>query len=220
MEDRDRQEARRFTLPDDEKERRLQDVRARLHVDGQTAPAERSGGGWLLPALFWTALIGLGTLGASYWLSNSKGDTTLQVVADGSLELRMGRSGHYEVSGAVGAVPIQFLVDTGASVTAIPRHLGERIGMRECAAIGFDLSAANEPGCCRKETFRTANGTAEACVGRVPSLRFGPFEVRNASVAVMPGMGEQALLGMNVLKHFSLVQEGRRLTVSSAVLAR
>ena len=64
MEDRDRQEARRFTLPDDEKERRLQDVRARLHVDGQTAPAERSGGGWLLPALFWTALIGLGTLGA------------------------------------------------------------------------------------------------------------------------------------------------------------
>jgi clan AA aspartic protease (TIGR02281 family) len=129
------------------------------------------------------------------------------VVADGSLELRMGRGGHYgERRGGRRAHPV--LVDTGASVTAIPRHLGERIGIRECAAIGFDLSAANEPGCCRKQTFRTANGTTEGCVGRVPSLRFGPFEVRNASVAVMPGMGEQALLGMNVLKHFNLVQEG------------
>lgn len=220
MDDRDQQETRRFTLPDDEKERRLQEVRARLRVDGQPVPAPRTGGGWLLPALFWTALIGLGTLGASYWLSHSKGDTTLQVVADGSLELRMGRGGHYEVSGAVGAVPIQFLVDTGASVTAIPRQLGERIGIRECAAIGFDLSAGNEPGCCRKQTFHTANGTTEGCVGRVPSLRFGPFEVRNASVAVMPGMGDQALLGMNVLKHFNLVQEGRRLTVSPAMVAR
>ena len=46
------------------------------------------------------------------------------------------------------------------------------------------------------------------------------LEVRNASVAVMPGMGEQALLGMNVLKHFNLAQEGRRLTVSPAVGAR
>lgn len=220
VDDRDQQEARRFTLPDEEKERRLQEVRARLRVDGQAAPVPRTGGGWLLPALFWTALIGLGTLGASYWLSGSKGDTTFQVVADGSLELRMGRGGHYEVSGAVGAVPIQFLVDTGASVTAIPRQLGERIGIRECPAIGFDLSAGSEPGCCRKQTFHTANGTTEACVGRVPSLRFGPFEVRNASVAVMPGMGEQALLGMNVLKHFNLAQEGRRLTVSPAVGAR
>ena len=49
---------------------------------------------------------------------------------------------------------------------------------------------------------------------------FGPFEVRNASVAVMPGIGDQALLGMNVLKHFSLVQEGRRLTVSPAMVLR
>ena len=215
MDDRDQQETRRFTLPDDEKERRLQEVRARLRVDGQPAPAPRTGGGWLLPALFWTALIGLGTLGASYWLSNNKGDTTFQVVADGSLELRMGRGGHYEVSGAVGAVPIQFLVDTGASVTAIPRQLGERIGIRECAAIGFDLSAGNEPGCCRKQTFHTANGTTEGCVARVPAIRFGGFELKNAKVAVMPDIGDTALLGMNVLRHFRLVQQGSRLTVSA-----
>ena len=47
MDDREQQPARRFTLPDAEKERRLQDVRARLHVDGPPPPAER-GGGWLL----------------------------------------------------------------------------------------------------------------------------------------------------------------------------
>jgi aspartyl protease family protein len=64
--------------------------------------------------------------------------------------------------------------------------------------------------------FRTANGTAEGCVARVPSIRFGAFELRNPRVAVMPGMDGQALLGMDVLRHFSLVQEGGRLRISRA----
>ena len=63
------------------------------------------------------------------------------------------------------------------------------------------------------ETFHTASGTTEGCVARVPSIRFGAFELRNPRVAVMPGMDGQALLGMDVLRHFSLVQEGGRLRV-------
>lgn len=214
MNDREPGESGRFILSEEEKERRLQDVKARLRVDGAPPPSG-GGGGWWLPAVFWTVLIGLGSLGASYWLSHEKGDTGFRVLADGRLELERGRGGHYEVSGAVGEVPVRFLVDTGASVTAVSRELGQRIGLRECPAIGFDLSAGHEPGCCRSQSFNTANGRIEGCVGRVPSLRFGPFELRNASVAVMPGLDGKALLGMNVLKHFSLVQQGRRLTVSS-----
>jgi predicted aspartyl protease len=34
---------------------------------------------------------------------------------------------------------------------------------------------------------------------------------------VMPDIGEQALLGMNVLRQFSLVQQGNRLTITPAV---
>ena len=60
-----------------------------------------------------------------------------------------------------------------------PPALGERIGIRACPAMGFDLSRDDEPGCCRPEVFRTANGSVEACVARVPSVRFGAFELRN-----------------------------------------
>ena len=178
-------------------------------------PAARSGG-WILPALFWTGLIVLGTVAASAWLNSTRGSRALEVRDGDTLVLRLGRGGHYEVGGEVAAVPVRFLVDTGASLTSIPQALGERIGIRACPAVGFDLSRDSEPGCCRPEVFRTANGTAEGCVARVPSIRFGAFELRNPRVAVMPGMDGQALLGMDVLRHFSLSQEGGRLRISRA----
>lgn len=212
-----RQAARRFTLSDAEKARRLGDVKARLTVEAPP-PAAAPTGGWLWPALFWTAFFALGSAALSHWLAASTGRRAVEVRNGAALELRLGRSGNYEVAGWVASRPARFIVDTGASLTSIPPSLGERIGIRECPAIGFDLSSTSEPGCCRRETFHTANGPAEGCVARVPSLRFGAFEVRNAQVAVMPGSGDTALLGMNVLKHFSLVQQGGRLTVSAAPL--
>ncbi len=178
-------------------------------------PAARAGG-WILPALFWTGLIVLGTAAASWWLGSPRGSKAFAVIDCDVLELRLGRGGHYEVGGAVAAVPVRFIVDTGASLTSIPQALGERIGIRACPAVGFDLSRDDEPGCCRPEVFRTANGSVEACVARVPSVRFGAFELRNPRVAVMPGMDGQALLGMDVLRHFSLSQEGGRLRISRA----
>ncbi len=178
-------------------------------------PAARAGG-WILPALFWTGLIVLGTAAASWWLGSPRGSKAFEVIDGDVLELRLGRGGHYEVGGAVAAVPVRFIVDTGASLTSIPQALGERIGIRACPAVGFDLSRDDEPGCCRPEVFRTANGSVEACVARVPSVRFGAFELRNPRVAVMPGMDGQALLGMDVLRHFSLSQEGGRLRISRA----
>ena len=97
------------------------------------SPRGRSGG-WILPALFWTGLIVLGTAAASWWLSSSRGSKALEVMDGDTLELRLGRGGHYEVGGAVAAVPVRFLVDTGATLTSIPQALGERIGIRACPA--------------------------------------------------------------------------------------
>lgn len=214
MDDHDPRAKRPFALDEAEKERRLAAVKARLTIDTPPPPrnAGRSAGGWFLPALFWTALIVLGTVATSHWLGG-RGDTTPSVRADGSLSLRLGPGGRYEVAGSVAGQPTRFIVDTGASLTSIPKALGDRIGIRECPAIGFDLSRADEPGCCRRETFHTANGSTEGCVARVPLLRFGPFEVQHAQVAVMPAIGDRALLGMNVLKHFSLLHAGAELSI-------
>ncbi|WP_284190077.1 aspartyl protease family protein, partial [Zoogloea oryzae] len=77
------------------------------------------------------------------------------------LELRRGSGGGYRVPGEVASRPVSFIVDTGASLTSIPARLGNELGIRECPAVGFDTSRADEPGCCRRETFHTASGTAE-----------------------------------------------------------
>ena len=74
--DAQKQAAGRFTRPESDKEQRLLDVKDRLTVGKRSAaPAAAASGGWLLPALFWTAFIGLGTLAASYWVSVSRGST-------------------------------------------------------------------------------------------------------------------------------------------------
>jgi len=133
-------ESQRFTLSEAEKARRLQALKSRLTVDGGEAAARTRSGGWLLPALFWAALIALVALAAAYWFSASRGDTAFAVLAGEALELRIGRGGHYELPGQIGAEPVRFIVDTGASLTSIPQRVGKRLGIRECSAIGFDLS--------------------------------------------------------------------------------
>lgn len=207
--------ARRFRRSEADKAARLAEVRERLSAASAPSPARREFG-WLGPALFWTGLIVAISLAASWWFKQSRGDVAFRVVAGGRLELDRGAGGHYRVPGVVGTVPVRFLVDSGASITAIPAALGDRLGMRACPSVGFDLSSADEAGCCRQASFSTANGMVEACVGRVPRLLFGPFEVNNVQVALMPDLGDEALLGMNVLKHFSLTQRGRTLTVEAA----
>lgn len=215
--DRSRDASRlRYRQPEAVKEQRLRAVKARLTVGGEAPAAPpRSPRGWLGPAVFWTALIALGTGFASYWASQHKGDTRFRILAADVLELRRGADGHYGVPGTVAAEPVDFVVDTGATLTTISEETGRRIGIRACPAIGFDTAPAGQPGCCRPGVFSTANGRVDGCVARVPSLRFGAFEVRNVEVAVMPALGGPTLLGMNVLKHFSLAQQGNRLTISA-----
>jgi len=213
MNEDSKEQAARFRRSDAEKDARVASVRARLNTG--EAPRQPSGAGptgWLGPALFWTALLALAAAGASLWLDRARGDTTLRVLPGERLALRRSDGG-YRVPGEVAGRPVSFIVDTGASLTSIPARLGTELGIRECPAVGFDTRHADEPGCCRRASFHTANGTAEGCVARVPSIRFGGFEVRNAQVAVMPALGDHALLGMNVLRHFSLVQQGGTLSI-------
>ena len=79
-------------------------------------PAARAGG-WILPALFWTGLIVLGTAAASWWLGSPRGSKAFEVIDGDVLELRLGRGGHYEVGGAVAATVWNHATATGPLTT-------------------------------------------------------------------------------------------------------
>jgi hypothetical protein len=50
----------------------------------------------------------------------------------------------------------------------------------------------------------------------VAALEFGPFRAESLSVAILPNLGGDALLGMNALRQVRMEQAGDRLALSPA----
>jgi aspartyl protease family protein len=100
----------------------------------------------------------------------------------GQIEIRRGSDGHYHWPGAIDGRAVEFLVDTGATGTAIPERLARELGLRSVGTV----------------QSRTANGvaTGNVVVGDL-SLQGGVRAERLRMVA-LPGL-ESPLLGMDVL---------------------
>lgn len=108
---------------------------------------------------------------------------------DGSMEVQRHANGHFYLPGTVENVPVTFMVDTGASVTAISSELAREAGIRNCKEV----------------QFHTASGTANGCIALVQHMTLGNFVLQNITIAVMPNM-EVNLLGTNVLRNFQISQ--------------
>lgn len=109
------------------------------------------------------------------------------VGAAGTVTIAKGFGQHFEVEGRVGATPVLFLVDTGASLVVLTEGDAARIGI-DVAALAFVAP------------FQTANGEALGALIRLPALEVGPIRIENVPAAVMrAGQLEQSLLGMSFL---------------------
>jgi len=104
--------------------------------------------------------------------------------------------GHYYLSGAINGREVVFMVDTGASTIAI----------------GDDLARRLDLGTCRPRRYVTAAGTVDGCEARAESVEVAGLRLPDVAVAVLPG-ADTLLLGMNVLRHFRIEQEGGRMTL-------
>ena len=126
----------------------------------------------------------------------------LQVSADSSeLRLQRNRAGHYLAHGYINGQPVRLLVDTGATHTAIPAELADRLGLQAGAAT----------------LVSTANGNAQVFNTRLDELLLGPFRFRNVPAQLHPGMGgSDILLGMSVLKTVDFAQRGDQLVLRPA----
>jgi len=108
------------------------------------------------------------------------------------------RNGHYVFDGEINRHKVTFLVDTGATTTAIPGGMQQTLGLK--AGLATSVS--------------TANGLTTAYLTRLDQLAIGGIELFDVNASIIPGMGvDEVLLGMNVLKHFELIQTGRQLVI-------
>ena len=136
--------------------------------------------GWVKHSTVWLLLASGLFLGVQAWMADQA--ATRFVVDGGTVEIRRAADGHYHWPGHIGDRSVEFLVDTGASGTAIPASLASDLGL---PALGSVRS-------------QTAGGvvTGTVVVGDL-QLRGGVNAERLRMVA-LPGLAAP-LLGMDVL---------------------
>lgn len=149
----------------------------------------------------WVVGLALGTLLVNNHLERQHNPNNKVVTSiDGdkrSITLQRGRYGHYRVTGTINGAQTAFLVDTGATSVSIPEDVALRAGLTRGAEIAIS----------------TANGIGVAYRTRIDQLRIGDLEIRNATAHINPGLSDEVLLGMSVLKHYELLQKGDQLVI-------
>lgn len=136
--------------------------------------------GWLKHATVWLLLaVGL-FLGVQAWQRQAT-QARIEVMG-GVIEIRRSADGHYHWPGSVGGQPVDFLVDTGATGTAIPAALARRLGL---PVVGRVRSS-------------TAGGVVDADVVQGDVLLQGGLRADRLRMAALPDL-HAPLLGMDVL---------------------
>lgn len=109
-----------------------------------------------------------------------------QTVAGGETRVEMAPDGHFWINAEVNGVTAPFLVDTGATLTAVsvPVARSANLGPRS-GGVPVRIS--------------TANGTVSAQLTTIDNLRFGNVMAGGLDAVIAPNIGETNVIGMNLL---------------------
>lgn len=127
-------------------------------------------------------LVGLLVFLAIQWWQHEQ--ARMRFTAEGGVvEIRRGADGHYHWPGSINGHEVDFLVDTGATGTAISVALARQLGLE---AIGRVESS-------------TAGGVVSGQVLRADIALQGGVRAERLRVVALPALDGRPLLGMDVL---------------------
>jgi len=113
-----------------------------------------------------------------------------QEVDGGETRVQLSRDGHFWLRGELNGHPARFLVDTGATLTAISPETAVAAGLEERSG-GLPVR------------MQTANGTVAAQLTSIDELRFGNVTARGLDAIIAPGLGPTNVIGMNLLSRLA-----------------
>ncbi len=107
-------------------------------------------------------------------------------VKDGTVRIAKGDDGHFHVNSQINGRSVSFLIDSGATTTALSVGSAQTGGV-EVSQSGFPVS------------IDTANGSTTARRARIAALTIGPIVREDFPVLVSESFGDENLLGMDFL---------------------
>jgi aspartyl protease family protein len=133
-------------------------------------------------------LIGLALfLGVKAW--QARANASRFEFTGSTVEIRRAPDGHYHWPGRLNGVATDFLVDTGATTTAVPLALAERAGLTPESAVESS----------------TAGGVVRGHTARADIALDGGVHASALRVTVLPRL-QAPLLGMDILSRMRFVQ--------------
>jgi aspartyl protease family protein len=102
----------------------------------------------------------------------------------------MAPDGHFWIRASIDGVRRRFLIDTGATLTAISRDTADDAGIAP--------APLRQP-----VVLKTANGSTETQLATIGELRVGNAVARNMDAVIVPGTEDINILGMNFLSRLA-----------------
>ena len=102
----------------------------------------------------------------------------------------MAAGGHFQAAGSINGKPVNFMVDTGATIVALSQAEANRIGL--------DWKRG------RPGLSQTANGTVPVYNVNLGAVRVGDVQISNVAAVVVPAEMPLVLLGNSFLNHFNM----------------
>ena len=127
-------------------------------------------------------LVGAAVFVGIQWWEHRAQQTSFQV-SGGTLEIRRGDDGHYHWPGRINGRAVDFLIDTGATGTAIPAALASELKLETLGTVRSN----------------TAGGVVSGQVVRADIELQGGVQVQRLRIVALPRLGDHPLLGMDVL---------------------
>lgn len=152
-------------------------------------------------ALIWVVIFGGMAALSGQWDSISSNFTQPDpVFAGDTVEVPKGPDNHFRLTLRINNVPVEFLVDTGASQVVLTLDDAARVGLHpdDLAFIG---------------TAQTANGEVATAPVRLDRVQLGDILDTRIRASVNSGEMDSSLLGMSYLNRFESIEIRRDLLI-------
>ena len=160
-------------------------------------PAHRYGGIFLI--IGW--ILGIGLFSALLHQMLYAKKEPVYTLQGGKLELTLprARDGHFYLTAKINGITTDFMIDTGATLIAIPENQAKQAKLKSSHPI----------------TLNTANGTTTGYLTQIKQFTLDTVHFSNIKAVIIPDTKDDTgLLGMNFLQNFEITQNSEMMQLT------